>query len=66
MCHNLWQISASLTIGGLIGLLWGYIINSTNNKNLVIITGINNKEVCSTPKYPKFKCKKGKKMEEKK
>jgi hypothetical protein len=60
-CNSLWQVLASLFMGGLVGLLWAFIVNSTNDKKLVIITGINNKEICSTPKHPKFKCTKSKK-----
>lgn len=62
-CYKMWQLGASLLISSIFGLLWGYIINSMNNKNLVFITGINNKQVCRKPATSTFKCKTGKKLD---
>jgi len=59
-CHTIWQAGVALFISLLLGLLWGVIINSTNNKNLVFLTGINNKETCVTPANRSFLCKKKK------
>jgi hypothetical protein len=60
-CYTIWQLEASLVFGLLIGFLWAYLISSTNRKNLLYISGINSKEVCSAPAAPTFKCKVGKK-----
>jgi hypothetical protein len=60
-CQNLSQLLGSLTVGGVIGILWSSIINSSNSKNLAIIPGLNSKSACSVPKHPKFKCTQNKK-----
>jgi hypothetical protein len=55
-CFTIWQLGTSLIISGALGLLWGFIINSTNHKHFIFLTGINNKEICRTPTKTAFKC----------
>jgi len=61
MCYTIWQMEASLLIGSIIGFIWAYLISTTNRKNLLYISGINNKETCTAPAAPTFKCTVGKK-----
>jgi len=56
-CYHIMQIIASLIIGGLFGVFWGYIIASTKTPALQYFSGINNNEVCSVPSKQTFKCK---------
>ena len=55
-CYTIWQLFASLIFGGLFGVLWGYLIESTNSTNLQYFPGVNNKEVCSAPSKSTFRC----------
>ena len=56
-CYTVWQLIASLIIGGLFGVLWSYIISKTNNPDLQYFAGVSNNEVCSAPSQQTFKCK---------
>jgi hypothetical protein len=55
-CYNIWQLVISLVLASMFGLLWSYLIDRTNSKNLQYFVGINNKEVCSKPTATTFKC----------
>jgi len=55
-CNSLLQLVISLVLASLFGLLWAYIIDKTNSKNLQYFPGLNNKEVCSAPSASTFKC----------
>lgn len=55
-CYTFYMILAGFIVGGGIGALWSYIIDSTNTPNLQYYTGISNKEVCSRPARSTFKC----------
>ncbi len=57
-CFNFPQLLISSIIGSIIGLLWGYIISTSNSKYLQYST---NNNYCTTPKKKAFKCKKAKK-----
>jgi hypothetical protein len=50
-------IIASLLIGGTCGLLWSYIIDTTQMVNLQYFNGLSNNEVCTRPTKTTFKCK---------
>jgi hypothetical protein len=56
-CYTIWQLLASLIIGGLFGVLWSYIIASTKSPALQYFVGVNNNEVCSAPSQQTFKCR---------
>jgi hypothetical protein len=56
-CYSLWQLIASLILGGLFGWLWGFLILKTNNADLQYLTGTPNGEVCSKPSKQTFRCK---------
>lgn len=54
---NWWgTLLMSLVSGGLFGLLWATIIDSTKNASLQYFSIINNKEICSKPSKSTFKC----------
>lgn len=55
-CYTIWQLGASLLLGGLFGWLWAFIIGKTRNTDLQYFPGVNNKEVCSKPSKTTFKC----------
>jgi len=55
-CYSIWQLIASLTIAGLFGWFWAYLIDSTNSTSLQYFAGVNNKEVCSAPTSTTFQC----------
>tara|TARA_B110000967_G_scaffold209718_1_gene267270 strand:+ start:5342 stop:5956 length:615 start_codon:yes stop_codon:yes gene_type:complete len=57
-CFNFSQLLISIILGSTIGLLWGYIISTSNSKYLQYLT---NNNYCATPKKKAFKCKKSKK-----
>tara|TARA_B110000879_G_C11182395_1_gene519155 strand:- start:4417 stop:4692 length:276 start_codon:yes stop_codon:yes gene_type:complete len=54
-CFNGINITIAMLISSLMGVLWGYIINKSNNKALQYFTG--DDKVCSIPKKKYFKCK---------
>jgi hypothetical protein len=56
-CYTVWQLIASLIIGGCFGVLWSFIIASTKSPALQYFVGINNNEVCSAPSQQTFKCR---------
>jgi hypothetical protein len=50
------QILAATGIGVVCGVIWGFIIDTTKNKNLQYFTG-NRTNMCLIPKKQTFKCK---------
>jgi hypothetical protein len=48
---------SALIIGGLVGVLWAIIIDSTNVTNLSYFSGISNADVCSKPSKSLYKCR---------
>lgn len=56
-CYTWMQLLVSLTLGGIIGWLWAYIVsnNGKNNDNLYF-TSLAEKETCSKPSKSTFKC----------
>jgi len=55
-CYSLVQLLVSLTIGGLIGYLWGYVINKTKMTQLQYFNQISGKQACTRPSKSTFKC----------
>jgi hypothetical protein len=47
----------SLIIGGVLGTLWGMIIEATNVPGLAYFGGISNKDVCSRPTKSLYRCR---------
>ncbi len=56
----------ALIIGGLIGVLWAMIIDSTKVANLTYFSGISNKDVCTQPSRSMYRCRSVKKDTESK
>lgn len=57
ICSSPKYLLISLIIGGIIGILWAMIIESTNMPNLAYMSGIANKDVCSKPSKSLYKCR---------
>jgi hypothetical protein len=55
-CYSPTSILLSLLTGGIIGVIWAYIIDSTNTKTLQYFAGINNNDTCQKPANQSFKC----------
>jgi hypothetical protein len=56
-CSQNWlYIFASLCVGGIIGLLWGYIVVSID-PNLQIVTSSSGVQVCSRPSKTYYQCR---------
>jgi len=53
---NILLISA-LIIGGLVGVLWAIIIDSTKIADLTYFSGVTNKDVCSRPSKGLYRCR---------
>jgi len=56
-CSSNAYLLSALIIGGIIGVLWAIIIDSTNITNLSYFSGISNKDVCSKPSKSLYKCR---------
>jgi large-conductance mechanosensitive channel len=56
-CYSVFQLIASLIIGGAFGMFWSYIIAKTKNPDLQYFAGVTNNEVCSAPSKQTFKCR---------
>jgi len=56
-CSTNIMLLTALIIGGLIGVLWAMIIDSTQMTNLTYFSGISNKDVCSKPSKSLYKCR---------
>tara|TARA_B100001094_G_C18161799_1_gene789794 strand:- start:1345 stop:1917 length:573 start_codon:yes stop_codon:yes gene_type:complete len=59
-CFSYNQLLSSYIIGTLIGIIWAFIINSSNKKHLQYFTGVNDDTKCELPARQTFKCKKKK------
>jgi hypothetical protein len=55
-CYNFPQLLISLALGSSIGLLWAFIIESTNSNNLKYFSGTKHDEICSKPSKQTFRC----------
>jgi hypothetical protein len=55
-CSNLFGMLVSLTVGGLTGMLWAYLIDYTGLINLIYMTGGLNNETCKIAAQTQFKC----------
>lgn len=56
-CASPEMLLTALIVGGLIGVAWAMIIDSTNMANLAYFSGISNKDVCSQPSRSMYKCR---------
>lgn len=56
-CSTSILLLCGLIIGGIIGILWAMIIDSTGSTNLSYFSGISNKDVCSRPSKSLYKCR---------
>jgi hypothetical protein len=56
-CSSPEFLLTSLIIGGLIGVLWAMIIDSTKVADFTYFSGINNKDVCSQPSRSMYRCR---------
>jgi uncharacterized membrane protein len=56
-CSKPASILAAIIIGGLTGIAWSYIIDSTKLKKLQYFNGLSNKETCSLPSKQLFRCR---------
>jgi len=55
-CFNIIQLFMSIIVGGSVGLLWGWAIDSINNPALMYINTGGNQTVCNRPAKQLFKC----------
>ena len=56
-CASPEYLLTSLIIGGLIGVLWAMIIDSTKLADFTYFSGINNKDVCTKPTRSMYRCR---------
>ena len=56
-CSNIAILFLSMVLGGGIGALWAYIIDSTGKVDLQLFNGISTASVCSKPSRQILKCK---------
>ena len=56
-CSTNIMLLTALIIGGLVGVLWAMIIDSTQIANLTYFSGISNKDVCTKPSKSLYKCR---------
>lgn len=56
-CSSPEYLLTSLIIGGLIGVLWAMIIDSTKIADFTYFSGINNKDVCTKPSRSMYRCR---------
>jgi hypothetical protein len=55
-CYSFFQLLTSLSVGTIIGIIWAYIISSSNTPALMYFSSLSNKEVCSKPSKSTFRC----------
>jgi hypothetical protein len=56
-CASPEYLLTALIIGGLIGVLWAMIIDSTKIADFTYFSGINNKDVCTKPSRSMYRCR---------
>jgi len=56
-CSKPASVLAAIIVGGLTGVFWSYIIDSTKLKKLQYFNGLSNKETCSLPSKQLFRCR---------
>lgn len=55
-CYTFIQLVTSLVFGSCVGLLWAFIIQSTNSNKLKYFSGSVTNEVCDKPSKSTFRC----------
>jgi len=55
-CYGWFKILLSIIIGGFIGYLWAYIVDSFGRPNLQFFNVLSNQVVCERPSRQLFKC----------
>ena len=55
-CYNWFKILVSILIGGFIGYMWAYIVDSFGRPNLQFFNVLSNQVVCERPSRQLFKC----------
>ena len=63
-CSSNAELLSALIMGGIVGSIWGLVIDSTNMANLAYYSGVSNKEVCSQPKRSLYRCRTVKKKKD--
>jgi hypothetical protein len=56
-CSTNPKLLSALIIGGLVGVLWAMLIDSTGMVNLTYFSGVSNKAVCSQPSRSMYRCR---------
>jgi hypothetical protein len=56
-CASPEYLLTALIIGGIIGVLWAMIIDSTKIADFTYFSGINNKDVCTKPSRSMYRCR---------
>jgi hypothetical protein len=56
-CASPEYLLTALIIGGVIGVLWAMIIDSTKIADFTYFSGINNKDVCTKPTRSMYRCR---------
>jgi len=56
-CASPEYLLTALIIGGIIGVLWAMIIDSTKIADFAYFSGINNKDVCTKPSRSMYRCR---------
>lgn len=56
-CSNILILFLSMVLGGGIGALWAYLIDSTGKVDLQLFNGISSKSVCSRPTRQIMRCR---------
>lgn len=56
-CASPEYLLTALIIGGLVGVLWAMIIDSTKIADFTYFSGINNKDVCTQPSRSMYRCR---------
>lgn len=55
-CYSFIQLLISLMIGGMVGALWGHVIDKTKMTQLQYFNQISGKQACTRPSKSTFKC----------
>lgn len=56
-CNTIMGVLFSLIIGGGVGLLWGYVLQTSKASALLYFNGLSTKETCNIPTKQSFRCK---------
>lgn len=55
-CYSFFQLLTSLSVGGIIGIIWASVIASSKTPALMYFSSLSSKEVCTRPSKNTFKC----------